>query len=76
MHKEPSVITRNDTGDVACDSYHKYEDDVQIIRNIGVRFIVFDILHLPTKFSNIVFNLTVLEQSQSSQSMFKTISIL
>lgn len=41
MHKEPSVITRNDTGDEACDSYHKYEDDVQIIRNIGVRFIVF-----------------------------------
>lgn len=59
MHKEPSVITRNDTGDVACESYHKYEEDVQIIRNIGVRFIVFfDILHLPTMCSSIFFNFT------------------
>lgn len=41
VHKEPSVITRNDTGDVACESYHKYEEDVQIIRNIGVRFLFF-----------------------------------
>ncbi|XP_077992282.1 lactase/phlorizin hydrolase-like, partial [Glandiceps talaboti] len=29
-------IYDNQTGDVACDSYHKYEDDVELLVNLGV----------------------------------------
>ena len=29
-------IAMNQTGDVACDSYHKYMDDVRIIKELGV----------------------------------------
>lgn len=25
-------------GDIACDSYNKYLDDVQLLKNIGVRY--------------------------------------
>ena len=30
-------IANNDTGDVACDSYHKYKEDVQIMKELGVK---------------------------------------
>ena len=36
-HKYPSPIHDESTGDVACDSYHKYKEDVQLLKNIGVR---------------------------------------
>ncbi|XP_021353931.1 lactase-phlorizin hydrolase-like, partial [Mizuhopecten yessoensis] len=29
-------VDNNDTGDVACDSYHKYMDDVQLLKNMKV----------------------------------------
>ena len=29
-------IENGDTGDVACDSYHKLEEDVKLIKNLGV----------------------------------------
>ncbi len=28
-----------DTGDVACDSYHKYREDIKLMKALGVRFI-------------------------------------
>lgn len=33
---EGSHVANNDTGDVACDSYHKYETDVSLIKEMGV----------------------------------------
>lgn len=35
-HNVPNVILNNDTADVACDSYHKYKEDVQLLKDLGV----------------------------------------
>lgn len=35
-HERPEVINNGDTGDVACDSYHRYKEDVQCIKELGV----------------------------------------
>jgi beta-glucosidase len=32
----PGAISNGDTGDVACDHYHRYKEDVAIMRNIGL----------------------------------------
>jgi len=37
-HANESNISDNSNGDIACDSYHKYQVDVQLIKNMGVRF--------------------------------------
>ncbi len=37
-HKNDTIFDGSN-GDVACDSYHKYEEDVQLLKNIGVRAI-------------------------------------
>lgn len=34
--KTPGKTKNGDTGEVACDHYHRYVDDVQIIRSLGV----------------------------------------
>jgi len=31
-------LANGDTGDVACDSYHKYREDVQLAKRLGVRY--------------------------------------
>jgi lactase-phlorizin hydrolase len=42
-HKVPSPIFDNSTGDVACDSYNKYKEDVQLLKNIGADYYRFSI---------------------------------
>lgn len=32
----PGRITNNDTGDIACDQYHRFEEDVRLMRQMGV----------------------------------------
>ena len=32
----PGKVDNGDHGDVACDHYHRYRDDVQLMRNIGL----------------------------------------
>ncbi|CAL8177213.1 unnamed protein product [Prunus armeniaca] len=36
MHKHPERITDHSTGDVAVDEYHRYKEDVQIMKDIGL----------------------------------------
>jgi len=33
----PGRIAGNDTGDVACDSYHRYQDDIALLRQLNLR---------------------------------------
>lgn len=35
-HQKPDYIKNRDNGDVACDSYHKYKEDVQLLKSLGV----------------------------------------
>lgn len=37
VHRYPEKVTGRANGDVATDSYHKYKEDVQLLRNAGVR---------------------------------------
>lgn len=32
----PGKIARGDTADIACDSYHRYAEDTQLLKNLGV----------------------------------------
>ena len=41
-HNVPNQF-RNKTGDVACDSYHKYKEDVNILKNYGAKAYRFSI---------------------------------
>jgi beta-glucosidase len=39
----PGHIINNDTGDVACDHYHRYRDDVKLMRQLGLNAYRFSI---------------------------------
>jgi beta-glucosidase len=32
----PGKVANGDTGDIACDSYHRYKEDVALLKNLGV----------------------------------------
>ena len=42
-HKDPSPIENGDTGDVACDSYHLFKEDVKLLVDVGVKAYRFSI---------------------------------
>ena len=39
----PGTITNGDTGDIACDHYHHYEDDIALMRRLGLKAYRFSI---------------------------------
>ncbi|KAJ8889660.1 hypothetical protein PR048_009161 [Dryococelus australis] len=43
VHTQPSCIAQSQTGDVACDSYHKYKEDVKALKAIGFGYYRFSI---------------------------------
>lgn len=34
-------VEKNVIGDVVCDSYYRYKEDVQLLKNLGVKKIIF-----------------------------------
>ncbi len=42
-HRKDSPIKNNDTGDVACDSYHNYKRDIVMLKELGVAFYRFSL---------------------------------
>ncbi|KAG5887546.1 hypothetical protein JTB14_000402 [Gonioctena quinquepunctata] len=55
LHNNPSLVVNNANGDVACDSYHKYKEDVALLKELGVDFYRFSISWsrlLPNGFDN------------------------
>ncbi|XP_046610449.1 myrosinase 1-like isoform X1 [Neodiprion virginianus] len=54
-HHCPECILDHQNGDIACDSYHKYKEDVALMKNIGIQYYRFSISWariLPTGFLN------------------------
>ncbi|XP_047003852.1 myrosinase 1-like [Schistocerca americana] len=43
FHEHPEYGTNGDNGDVACDSYHKYAEDVQALKNLNANVYRFSI---------------------------------
>lgn len=39
----PGNITNNDNGDIACDHYHRYKEDIQLMKNMGLQAYRFSI---------------------------------
>ena len=33
----PNKVEQSETGDVACDHYHRYKEDVELMRNLGIQ---------------------------------------
>lgn len=39
----PGKVLNNDTGDVACDHYHRWRDDIQLMKDLGIKAYRFSI---------------------------------
>ena len=36
-HNQPNKIADHSNGDIACDFYHKYKEDIKIMKEMGVK---------------------------------------
>lgn len=44
IHTNPGLIKDNSTGDVACDSYHKYKEDIELAKKLKVMLLFSSLL--------------------------------
>ncbi|XP_018320189.2 myrosinase 1-like [Agrilus planipennis] len=42
-HNSPDYVYDRTNGDIACDSYHKYEEDIALLKDLGVDFYRFSV---------------------------------
>ncbi|KAJ3666407.1 hypothetical protein Zmor_001849 [Zophobas morio] len=42
-HTNPTFVDNGDNGDIACDSYHKYKEDVGLLKDLGVAYYRFSL---------------------------------
>jgi len=57
IHDDPKIIKGESTGDVACNSYHLYKEDVRMLKELGAHFYRFSVSWpriLPTGHDNVV----------------------
>ncbi len=45
--KTPGKVLNGDNGDIACDQYHRYEEDVALMQQLGVEAYRFSIASFP-----------------------------
>uniref|UniRef100_A0A2S2Q6R5 Myrosinase 1 n=1 Tax=Sipha flava TaxID=143950 RepID=A0A2S2Q6R5_9HEMI len=43
VHNRPELIKDRTNGDIACDSYHKYKEDIALAKNLNLKFYRFSI---------------------------------
>lgn len=43
-HEHPENIIDGSNGDIACDSYHKYKEDVQLLKTMKVGYCLHNLL--------------------------------
>lgn len=41
VHTRPELIKDRSNGNIACDSYHKYKEDIALAKNLNVRLIFY-----------------------------------
>lgn len=45
VHTHPELINDGTNGDIACDSYHKYKEDIALAKNLNVYTIALSIIN-------------------------------
>jgi lactase-phlorizin hydrolase len=45
VHNRPELIKDRTNGDIACDSYHKYKEDIALAKNLNVSILFCPLLH-------------------------------
>jgi hypothetical protein len=45
VHNRPELIKDKTNGDIACDSYHKYKEDIALAKHLNVNILYFVLIY-------------------------------